>query len=40
MPAGNSFETEIDGKFAFDVEIAAPFIGLIAAYRGQLTRTV
>jgi len=39
MPAGNSFETETDGKFTFDVEIAAPLIGLIAAYRGHLNRT-
>ena len=38
LPAGTSFETERDGQFCFDVEIAAPFIGLIAAYRGTLQK--
>jgi hypothetical protein len=36
LPRGASFETEQDGTFCFDVEIAAPFIGLIAAYQGRL----
>lgn len=36
MPGGASFESEVDGKFQFDVEISAPIIGLIVAYRGQL----
>ncbi|MDR7060758.1 MULTISPECIES: DUF4166 domain-containing protein [unclassified Sphingopyxis] len=36
MPRGPSFETEADGSFRFDVEIAAPLIGLIVAYRGSL----
>lgn len=36
LPTGNSFETERDGRFVFDVEIAAPLIGLIVAYRGTL----
>lgn len=36
MPDGPSFETEADGKFRFDVEIGAPFIGLIVGYRGTL----
>jgi hypothetical protein len=36
-PKGNSFEAEVDGKFRFDVEIAAPLIGLIVAYQGELT---
>lgn len=36
LPAGTSFETERDGEFAFDVEIAVPLIGLIVAYRGKL----
>lgn len=36
LPAGRSFETERDGKFCFDVEIAMPFIGLIVAYKGSL----
>ena len=37
LPAGLSFETERDGRFHFDVEISAPFIGLIVAYRGMLS---
>lgn len=37
LPHGISFETEQDGTFRFDVEIAAPFIGLITAYQGALT---
>lgn len=36
LPAGTSFETERDGKFAFDVEISLPLIGLIVAYCGTL----
>lgn len=36
MPDGPSFETEVDGKFRFDVEIAAPLVGLIVGYRGML----
>jgi len=36
MPRGISFETEADGSFRFDVEIAAPLAGLIVAYRGSL----
>lgn len=36
LPNGRSFETERDGHFVFDVEIAAPVIGLIAGYRGML----
>ena len=36
LPRGTSFEAEADGKFRFDVEIAAPLIGLIVAYRGSL----
>lgn len=35
-PTGDSFEKEIDGRFAFDVEVRAPLIGLIAGYRGTL----
>ncbi len=38
LPKGESYETETDGKFRFDVEISAPFIGLIVAYRGALHR--
>lgn len=36
MPDGPSFETGVDGKFRFDVEIRAPVIGLIVGYRGTL----
>ena len=36
LPAGTSFEAQIDGKFNFDVEISAPLVGLIAAYQGVL----
>lgn len=37
LPRGTSFETESDGRFRFDVTIALPWIGLVVAYRGQLT---
>ena len=36
LPAGESFEYEQDGDFHFDVTIAMPVIGLIAAYQGRL----
>jgi hypothetical protein len=36
LPKGTTFETEVDGRFVFDVEIAAPVVGLIVAYRGSL----
>ncbi|MBR0657483.1 SDR family oxidoreductase [Plastoroseomonas arctica] len=36
LPAGRSHETELDGRFVFDVEIAAPLVGLVIAYRGSL----
>lgn len=36
LPRGNSFETEIDGQFRFDVSIALPWLGVVVAYRGQL----
>ena len=36
LPRGSSFETARNGTFCFDVEIAAPLIGLIVGYRGQL----
>ena len=36
LPGGNSFEADVDGRFAFDVEIAAPLVGRIVAYRGTL----
>ncbi len=36
LPKGGSFETETDGRFQFDVTIAAPVVGTIVAYRGTL----
>jgi hypothetical protein len=36
LPRGTSYEAEEDGRFRFDVEVAAPVVGLIAAYRGTL----
>jgi hypothetical protein len=36
LPVGTSFECERDGRFAFDVEIGAPVVGSIVAYRGTL----
>lgn len=36
LPGGNSFETEKNGQFHFDVEIRAPVAGLIVAYKGWL----
>ncbi|ALN75373.1 SDR family oxidoreductase [Aureimonas sp. AU20] len=36
LPSGESFETEIDGRFAFDITIRAPLVGLVVAYRGTL----
>ncbi|MCK0129201.1 SDR family oxidoreductase [Erythrobacter sp. F6033] len=36
LPKGNSFESEEGGSFHFDVEIAAPVIGLVCAYKGTL----
>lgn len=36
LPKGTTFETEVDGRFVFNVEIAAPIVGLIVAYRGSL----
>jgi hypothetical protein len=36
LPAGESFETQIDGLFAFDIAVRVPFVGLVVAYRGTL----
>ena len=36
LPSGASVECERNGRFCFDVEISAPVIGLIVAYRGTL----
>ena len=36
MPTGTSFEAQDNGQFRFDVEISAPIIGLIVAYKGHL----
>lgn len=39
LPRGSSFESDDDGQFAFNVELAAPLLGRIVAYRGTLTRS-
>jgi hypothetical protein len=36
LPTGPSFETVREGRFAFDVRISLPLIGLIVAYSGTL----
>ena len=36
LPNGTAFETQDADRFRFDVEIAAPFVGLVVAYRGTL----
>lgn len=36
LPRGASFEYEEAGRFHFDVEISAPVVGLIVAYKGSL----
>jgi len=36
LPRGVSFEYEDAGRFHFDVEISAPVVGLIVAYKGSL----
>ena len=36
LPTGESFETDIGGKFAFDITIRVPLLGLIVAYSGIL----
>ena len=36
LPTGSSFEAEEDNRFCFDVDISAPLVGLIVAYRGTL----
>jgi hypothetical protein len=36
LPTGSSFEAEEENRFCFDVDISAPLVGLIVAYRGAL----
>ncbi len=36
LPWGLTFETEKNGSFYFEVEICAPFVGLIVSYKGIL----
>ncbi len=36
LPSGLSLESEAQGRFNFDVEISAPLVGLIVAYKGAL----
>jgi len=38
LPEGESYETEIDGRFHFDVKLALPYFGLIVAYQGWLEK--
>ena len=38
MPGGETFETEENGYFVFNVEIKAPILGLIVAYKGRLKK--
>lgn len=36
LPTGSSFEAEEENRFCFDVNISAPLVGLMFAYRGTL----
>ena len=36
LPRGNSYEFDLDGRFAFNVRFEVPVVGLIAAYEGSL----
>jgi len=36
LPTGRSFESEKNGMFYFNIEIAAPLIGLVVSYEGSL----
>jgi hypothetical protein len=36
LPGGESFETQAGGRFAFDVTVRVPLVGLLVAYRGTL----
>jgi len=38
LPKGDSFEKDESGQFSFDVELAAPIIGQLVAYKGTLMR--
>ncbi len=37
LPAGSSFESEVQGQFCFNIDISLPLMGLIVAYKGTLT---
>ncbi len=37
LPFGETYESEQDGRFHFNVSISAPIIGLVAEYRGWLS---
>ncbi len=37
LPKGDSYETEIDGRFRFHVEIRVPVLGRLVRYQGWLT---
>lgn len=36
LPGGESFETESEGQFAFDITVRVPLVGLLVTYRGML----
>jgi hypothetical protein len=36
LPKGRSFETEVDGRFQFDVNSELPLVGPIVRYQGFL----
>ena len=38
LPKGDTFESQREGMFAFDVRVEVPVIGLIAAYAGTLRK--
>ena len=37
LPRGETYESDVSGAFRFNVEIRAPLVGLIVAYKGELT---
>ena len=36
LPGGDSFEQDANGAFSFDVELTAPIVGRLVAYKGKL----
>ena len=39
MPKGEMYETVVDGKFNFHVEISLPLIGHVVTYEGHLEKS-